>query len=78
MAAEGELTSSSYIQHHLQNLQLCSSDEGWVWNVKEACSGNFMAINVDSMFFTVLLGSIFCFLFYFRGVPQWKNKYERT
>jgi len=56
-------TSSEYIQHHLQNLQLCSSDEGWVWNVKEACAGNFWAINVDSMVFTVLLGAMFCFLF---------------
>ena len=63
MASEGARTSSEYIQHHLQNLQLCSSDQGWVWNVKEACSGNFWAINVDSMFFTILLGTIFCFLF---------------
>jgi len=64
MASEGAKTSGEYIQHHLQNLQVCSSDEGWVWNVKEACSGNFWAINVDSMFWTVLLGSILCTLFY--------------
>ena len=63
MASEGARTTSGYIEHHLQNLQLCSSDEGWVWNVKEACSGNFWAFNVDSMFFTVLLGFTFCFLF---------------
>ncbi len=36
MAAEGghgELTSSSYIEHHLQNLQVCKDEAGaWVWN----------------------------------------------
>ncbi len=62
MASEGtEKTASEYIQHHLQNLQVCKTDTGWVWN---DCAGNFMAINVDSMFFTVLLGSIFAFLFW--------------
>lgn len=64
MASEGAKTSSEYIQHHLQNLQVCSSDQGWVWNVKEACSGNFWAINVDSMFWSVLLGIVMCTLFY--------------
>ncbi|MEC9375415.1 MAG: F0F1 ATP synthase subunit A [Pseudomonadota bacterium] len=63
MAIEGELTSSGYIQHHLQNLQVCSGPEGWVWNVKEVCSGNFWALNVDSMVFTILLGVVFCYLF---------------
>ena len=65
MAAEGghgELTSSSYIQHHLQNLQVCRDETGeWVWN---ACAGNPMAINVDSMFWSVFLGLVFCTLFW--------------
>ena len=64
MAAEGghgELTSSGYIQHHLQNLQVCKAESGeWVWN---QCAGNPMAINVDSMFWSVLLGLIFVLLF---------------
>ncbi len=64
MAAEGghgAQTSSEYIQHHLQNLQACKAETGeWVWN---QCSGNFMAINVDSMFWSVLLGLIFVILF---------------
>ena len=65
MASDGGYANSGeYIQHHLQNLQLCSSDEGWVWNVKEVCSGNFWAINVDSMFWTVVLGGLFSFLFW--------------
>ena len=65
MAAEGghgPQTSSEYISHHLQNLQVCKSDTGeWVWN---HCTGNPMTINVDSMFWSVFLGLAFCFLFW--------------
>jgi F-type H+-transporting ATPase subunit a len=63
MAAEnghGAQTSSEYISHHLQNLQVCSVDGEWVWN---HCAGNPMAINVDSMFFSVILGVVFIWLF---------------
>ncbi len=68
MASEGghgPQTSGEYIQHHLQNLQLCRADGEWVWN---HCAGNPIAINVDSMFFSVLLGLIFIWLF--RGVAK--------
>src|SRR5210317_621153 len=65
MAAEGghgELTSSAYIEHHLQNLQVCKDEAGaWVWN---QCAGNPMTINVDSMLWSVSLGLLFCFLFW--------------
>ncbi len=64
MAAEGghgPLTSGEYISHHLQNLQICRSQSGeWVWN---QCAGNPMTINVDSMFWSIFLGLIFCFIF---------------
>ena len=60
MASEGGQTAGGYIEHHLQNLQVCSTDEGLVWN---ACSGNFFALNVDSMVFAVVLGVFFCWLF---------------
>ena len=64
MAAEGghgPLTSGDYISHHLQNLQVCKAESGeWVWN---QCAGNPMTINVDSMFFSVLLGLVFIVLF---------------
>ena len=64
MAAEGghgELTSSGYIEHHLQNLQVCKAETGeWIWN---NCTGNFWTINVDSMFWSVLLGVVFILLF---------------
>jgi F-type H+-transporting ATPase subunit a len=68
MAAEsghGPQTSSEYISHHLQNLQVCKVDDDWVWN---HCAGNPMAINVDSMFFSVILGVLFIWLF--RGAAK--------
>ena len=61
MATEGgPRTSGEYISHHLQNLQVCPTDEGWVWN---QCAGNPLAINVDSMFWSVLLGLLFAWGF---------------
>ena len=64
MASEGGTkTGSEFIEHHLQNLQLCKGDDGWVWNVKEVCSGNFWAFNVDSMVFSLILGVAFAALF---------------
>jgi F-type H+-transporting ATPase subunit a len=64
-SGHGAQTSSEYISHHLQNLQVCSVDGEWVWN---HCAGNPMAINVDSMFFSVVLGLIFIWLF--RGAAK--------
>jgi F-type H+-transporting ATPase subunit a len=56
----GAQTSGEYIAHHLQNLQVCKADGEWVWN---QCAGNAMAINVDSMVFSVVLGLIFILIF---------------
>jgi F-type H+-transporting ATPase subunit a len=58
--AEAGHTASEYIGHHLQNLTVCKADGAWVWN---HCDGNFFAINVDSMFFAVLLGLVFLTIF---------------
>lgn len=63
MAGEGghgPQTSGEYIAHHLQNLQVCNVDGQWVWN---QCAGNPMALNVDSMVFSVVLGLIFAWVF---------------
>ena len=64
MASEGghgPQTSGEYISHHLQNLQVCKSETGeWIWN---HCAGNPMAINVDSMFWSVFLGLLFVWIF---------------
>jgi len=54
-------TATEYIQHHLTNLTVCRKDGVWVWN---DCAGNFWAVNVDSMFFSLLLGLVFSILFY--------------
>ena len=53
-------TAGDYIEHHLTNLQVCRDHGEWVWN---HCSGNFWAINVDSMFFSVVLGALFLYIF---------------
>ena len=55
-----EQTASEYIQHHLTNLQVCRDHGEWVWG---HCAGNFWTINVDSMFFSIVLGVLFLFLF---------------
>lgn len=59
MAATGQ-SAGEYIVHHLQNLTVCRADGEWVWN---QCEGNFYAVNVDSMFFAVLLGIVFLTVF---------------
>ena len=63
-----DLTSAGYIKHHLQNLQVCSTDDGIVWNIAEGvkgdvCKGNFMALNVDTLVVSVILGALFLWLF---------------
>jgi len=58
--AHGPQTSGEYITHHLQNLQVCRVDGEWMWN---HCAGNPMALNVDSMFFSLLLGLVFAWIF---------------
>ena len=58
--AEPGHSAGDYIVHHLQNLTVCRVDGEWVWN---QCEGNFYAVNVDSMFFAVVLGLVFTLLF---------------
>jgi F-type H+-transporting ATPase subunit a len=62
MSSEGghAPTSSEFIEHHLTNLQVCKADGEWVWN---QCSGNFWAINVDTMIFSLVLGVVFAGIF---------------
>jgi F-type H+-transporting ATPase subunit a len=58
----GHETATDYIGHHLTNLEVCRVDGAWVWN-QEGCVGNFVALHVDSMFFSLLLGLVFVYLF---------------
>ncbi len=58
--AETGHSAGEYISHHLQNLTVCKADGEWVWN---ECHGNFFAINVDSMFFSIVLGALLVWFF---------------
>ncbi len=64
--SEVQQTSAEYIRHHLQNLQVCSTENGWIWNTAEnplACTGNFLTFNVDTLFFSFTLGILFLWVF---------------
>lgn len=70
MAGEA-LTASGYIKHHLQNLTYGKVPEGYEnagsWGFAhspaEAKDMGFMAIHVDTMFWSIILGVIFLFIF---------------
>ena len=59
--AEAGHSAGEYISHHLQNLTVCKVDGEWVWN---ECQGNFWALNVDSMFFSIVLGVFLVWFFH--------------
>ena len=65
MASE-KLTSTGYIKHHLQNLTFGQHPDG-TWGLAhgahEAKEMGFWAIHVDTMFWSVLLGGLFLWLF---------------
>ena len=69
--ASGELTTSSYIKHHLTNLTYGKFPEGhehaghwgFAHSAEDAASMGFWAINVDSMLFSIGLGVLFLWLF---------------
>ncbi|CAI1061418.1 MULTISPECIES: F0F1 ATP synthase subunit A [Serratia] len=62
MSASGENgTAKDYISHHLNNLQL----DLRTFQLVEPHSGNptFWTLNIDSLFFSVVLGALFLFIF---------------
>ena len=64
--ATGELTSSAYIKHHLQNLTYGKFPDGhwgFAHDALEAKEMGFMAFHVDTLFFSFVLGALFLFLF---------------
>jgi F-type H+-transporting ATPase subunit a len=66
MAGDTQQTGAEYIQHHLTNLTYGNHPEnGWSFahNAQEAAEMGFMAINVDSLGWSVGLAALFCFLF---------------
>jgi F-type H+-transporting ATPase subunit a len=77
MAGDTQQTGSEYIQHHLTNLTFGQTDHGWGFahNAQEAAEMGFMAVNVDSLGWSIGLGLVFALLFRFAakrattGVP---------
>ncbi len=66
MAAEGTLTSTGYIKHHLQNLTFGMHPENglsFAHTAEEAKEMGFWAIHVDTMFWSIFLGGLFLWLF---------------
>jgi|TARA_B100000686_G_scaffold354646_1_gene466085 F-type H+-transporting ATPase subunit a len=65
MATE-KLTTTGYIKHHLQNLtygQHSDGTWGFAHTAQEAKEMGFWAVHVDTMFWSVLLGVAFLWLF---------------
>ena len=57
---------AEYISHHIQNLtygQAPDGTYGFAHSAQEATAMGFFSINVDSMFWSVLTGIVFCCLF---------------
>ena len=86
MAGENPASTTEYIQHHLQNLVYGNHpDTGWGFahSSQEAVDMGFWAIHVDSMAWSIGLGSLFCLMFLraakkaHTGVPSgWLNFVE--
>ena len=60
------LTSGEYIRHHLTNLTFGKMpDGGWgmAHDAAEAKAMGFWAIHVDTMFWSILLGALFLYIF---------------
>ena len=65
MSGEAQ-TAGEYIKHHLQNLtygQHTDGSWGLAHTAQEAKEMGFMAIHVDTMFWSILLGSLFLWVF---------------
>jgi len=66
MASSETLTSQGYIKHHLTNLTFGNHPEhGLIFasSAEEATEMGFWAVHVDTIFFSILLGGLFLWLF---------------
>jgi F-type H+-transporting ATPase subunit a len=71
MSSSEILTSQGYIQHHLTNLTLGVHPEhgfGFAHSSADAAAMGFWAVNVDTVFFSILLGGLF--IWFFKGVAE--------
>ncbi len=63
-SGSGELTSSGYIQHHLQNLTCGFGDEGFICGGADvAAKLGFWSFHLDTLVWAVLLGLFFGWMF---------------
>ena len=58
-----EITTESYIRHHLTNLTCGKTPDGWTCDPYKVDQMGFWAFHVDSLLWSVLLGSIFILVF---------------
>ena len=58
-----ELTTKSYIDHHLTNLTCGKTPDGWTCDPHHVDQMGFWAFHVDSLFWSIFLGGLFIFLF---------------
>ena len=58
-----ELTTKSYIDHHLTNLTCGKTPEGWTCDPHYVDQMGFWAFHVDSLFWSIFLGGLFILLF---------------
>jgi F-type H+-transporting ATPase subunit a len=66
MSSSATLTSQEYIHHHLTNLTFGRlPDYGWGFahNSEQAAQMGFWSVNVDTMFFSIVLGVLFAWFF---------------
>ena len=58
-----ELTTESYIQHHLTNLTCGKTPDGWTCDPYKVDQMGFWAFHVDSLFWSIALGALFIVFF---------------
>lgn len=65
--ASADQSPAEYIQHHITNLtygQFPDGTWGFATTKAEVAQFGFMAINVDTMGWSILLGAVFCLIFW--------------
>ena len=58
-----ELTTESYIEHHLTNLTCGKTPDGWTCDPYKVEQMGFWAFHVDSLFWSIGLGALFVLFF---------------
>lgn len=82
MSAENSPAGATeYIKHHLTNLTYGKTEQGWqlAHSAEEAKEMGFWAIHLDTTFFAVLLGVLFCWVFRIaakKASPETPSKFQ--